>query len=453
MESRIKTYTYPNGEIQRVQVLRWNDWSQLDFLSMTPSETALDCFSAIYRNYLVPAAPFLFGTMILFRLPPDLETDFPYTTRRSGTVADPLTAAAAALREGVKIRAGKPVFRDERTRSFWQALEARDCIRLVSGMLPITTVIPLNDFPGTLTETAPDALMKVNASFFIMDRFDCATVYDQVGTPFGLCVRNGVVTHPPLYHREALLINQDGSVCIRPMDVSMLDIEIDGNIYTPGKNAAIYTRPRHPRTPRGKRTALVIIGNRVAAVCRGSVRVPASGFVLCPEGDCSVEPGTPVFYRGLEDIQFGIQVGNSILRNGQKTTRFLSRFYNIRHLEPVPYPPSLYPMNFSRARAARIALGADATGKPMLLWAEGAAKFGYVPGNGSCGASLREMADICADVGMYNAVNLDGGGSAQILLNNRRSLMISDRNASDHTEAERPVPLALYIAGSAQDVQ
>ena len=85
----------------------------------------------------------------------------------------------------------------------------------------------------------------------------------------------------------------------------------------------------------------------------------------------------------------------------------------------------------------------------MLLWAEGAAKFGYVPGNGSCGASLREMADICADVGMYNAVNLDGGGSAQILLNNRRSLMISDRNASDHTEAERPVPLALYIAGSA----
>jgi hypothetical protein len=295
--------------------------------------------------------------------------------------------------------------------------------------------------------------MNVNASFFITDRFDCATVYDQVGTPFGLCVRNGVVTHPPLYHREAFLVNQDGSVCIRPMDVSMLDIEIDGNIYTPGKNATIYTRPRHPRTPRGKRTALVIIGNRVAAVCRGSVRVPASGFVLCPEGDCSVEPGTPVFYRGLEDIQFGIQVGNSILRNGQKTTRFLSRFYNIRHLEPVPYPPSLYPMNFSRARAARIALGADATGKPMLLWAEGAAKFGYVPGNGSCGASLREMADICADVGMYNAVNLDGGGSAQILLNNRRSLMISDRNASDHTEAERPVPLALYIAGSAQDVQ
>ena len=80
----------------------------------------------------------------------------------------------------------------------------------------------------------------------------------------------------------------------------------------------------------------------------------------------------------------------------------------------------------------------------MLLWAEGAAKFGYVPGQGSCGASLKEMAEICADVGMVNAVNLDGGGSAQILLRNRRSLKISDRNP-DTSEAERPVPLGLMI--------
>ena len=55
------------------------------------------------------------------------------------------------------------------------------------------------------------------------------------------------------------------------------------------------------------------------------------------------------------------------------------------------------------------------------------------------------MAEICADVGMVHAVNLDGGGSAQILLNNRRSLEISDRNREDHSEAERPVPLGLII--------
>jgi exopolysaccharide biosynthesis protein len=101
-------------------------------------------------------------------------------------------------------------------------------------------------------------------------------------------------------------------------------------------------------------------------------------------------------------------------------------------------------MDFDHARAGRIALGADKNGNPMLLWAEGAGKRRYVKGEDSCGASLREMAQLCAAVGMVNAVNLDGGGSAQILVNNRRHLHISDRN-DDNSDAERPVPLGLAV--------
>ena len=80
----------------------------------------------------------------------------------------------------------------------------------------------------------------------------------------------------------------------------------------------------------------------------------------------------------------------------------------------------------------------------MILWAEGAAKLGHTAGVDSCGASLADMARICAELGMVNGVNLDGGGSAQILVNNKRSLMISDRN-TDFTESERPVPMGLII--------
>lgn len=445
MDTQIKTYPYPNGELQRVQVVRLEDWSSLEFLEPPASPRALDRFSGIYRDFLVPAAPWLFGSMILFRLPADLPGDFPFETGKFGTVADPLTAAAAALRSSVKIVSGKPVFRSDKVRAFWQALEQRDCLRIVSGKLPITTIIPLGDLSGYLTEAEPDAALKVNASFFIMDRFDCATVYDHVGAPFGLHVKDGLVLRPPLYHREALLVLQDGSVSVQNLDVRMLDIEIRGQTLTHGKNARIYTRPQAFRSPPGKKQTLVIIGNRIAAVGAGSLPVPASGFVLCPDVPIAAAAGDTVVYHGLEDVQFGIQVGNSILRDGIPTLEFRSRFYNIRHLQPVPYPPSLYPMDFSRARAARIALGAGTNGKPVLLWAEGAAKFGYVPGKGSCGASLSEIAAICADVGMVNAVNLDGGGSAQILLGNRRALEISDRNAGDHTEAERPVPLALLV--------
>jgi exopolysaccharide biosynthesis protein len=48
-------------------------------------------------------------------------------------------------------------------------------------------------------------------------------------------------------------------------------------------------------------------------------------------------------------------------------------------------------------------------------------------------------------MGMVHAVNLDGGGSAQILLRNQRSLEISDRNREDHSQAERPIPLGLIV--------
>ena len=32
MESQIKTFSYPNGEIQRVQLVRLEDWSALEYL-------------------------------------------------------------------------------------------------------------------------------------------------------------------------------------------------------------------------------------------------------------------------------------------------------------------------------------------------------------------------------------------------------------------------------------
>ena len=80
----------------------------------------------------------------------------------------------------------------------------------------------------------------------------------------------------------------------------------------------------------------------------------------------------------------------------------------------------------------------------MLLWAEGAPKIGYRKGETSCGASLSELEEYCQEAGMVNAVNLDGGGSAQILLDGRRELELSDRK-EDGSGQERPVPLGLIV--------
>lgn len=445
MTSEVKTISYPNGEIQRIQTVRWDSWEQLQFFAPTHSGDTLDRFADIYRNYLVPAAPWIFGHMVLFRLPGNFSMELPMDTKKHGHVSMPMTAAAALLQEGVTIHGNKPVFRNDLAKALWTALEQDDCIRLVSGKLPFTKIIPVSNTPGYLSTSAPEARLKVNSSFFIMDCFDCATVYDHGGIPFGLCVKNGNVIQPPLYHREALLVSRTGDISIRHMDVTDLIIEICGHCFRHGENATIYTRPDASRAPGNRKNYIVVTGCRVSAVSKTPVSIPASGFVLCPFEDIEIPAGADVIYHGLEDVFFGIQAGNSIVKEGVKTQKFYSKFYNIRHLEPVPFPPSLYPMNFEKSRSARIALGADVDGKPVLLWAEGAAKIGYVPGKGSCGANLRELADLCKEAGMQNAVNLDGGGSAQILLSNQRKLQISDRNADSLAESERPVPAGLVL--------
>ncbi len=466
MNSEVKVYTRENGEIQRVQVVRWEDWSQLDFLcpkqeGFEHQLRALNCFYEIYKNFLVPTAPWIFPQMVMFCLPEDVEladgklifakkmsdgdsgASF-YESEKYGKVSDKLIAASIILEEGVKLRGGKPRFTTLEAEALWNELESRGCIRIVCGKFPSTKIIPVGNCVGYMSKCETNAQMKVNANFFIMDPFDCATIYDQVGTPFGLCLKDGVVINPPLFQREAFMVEQDGLAYVSKKDVSELLVEIDGKTFIPGKNATIFTRPKQKKAPETKGVNLVIVGRRVVAVKQGGrVDIPASGFVMQVHQGCKVAPGAEVTYHGLKDVQFGIQVGNSIIRKGVKTDKFISRFYNIYHLERVPFPPSLYPMDFEKARAARIALGADKEGKPVVFWAEGKGKLSYVAGEDSTGASLSEMADIAVDLGLRNAVNLDGGGSAQILLNNARALHISDRNKEDNSDAERLVPMGL----------
>lgn len=438
MEGKIKTDSYPDGTIQRVQTVALEDWNRLDFWELEGRGNPLDCFASIFRQYLIPACPVLFGDLVLFSLPEGMEVPF-----YRNLYASPLTAAAAGLRRGLRIVRGKARFRDRETEAFYRQLEKQNCVRIVKGKLPITTIIPVKDALGLLSEAQPDAAFKVNASFFVMDPFDCAAVYDHVGACLGLMVKNGVIMNPPLYGREALLVRNDGSVTVESWDIRDLPIQIGDVLYRRGENCEIFTRPRHPFVM-GRGTKLVIVGRKVEAVCKGIVHVPTSGYVLCPRGEGCVKPGDLVSYPAMEDVAFGIQVGNSILRDGVKTEGFRSRFYNIRRLEPVPYPPSLYPMNFHKSRAARIALGADREGKPVVLWAEGAPKLGYIPGKHSRGASLLDMGRLCQEAGMVQAVNLDGGGSAQMLVKGCRTLEISDRNP-DGTQSERLVPNGLLM--------
>ena len=105
----------------------------------------------------------------------------------------------------------------------------------------------------------------------------------------------------------------------------------------------------------------------------------------------------------------------------------------------------MYPLNYRKDRAPRIILGADKEERPLLLWFEGAAKIGHQAGTDSCGATLLEAAEIAAQLGVHNGIQLDGGGSAEIPLHDERKLLLSDRDPVTLQERERPIPLGLFV--------
>jgi len=90
-------------------------------------------------------------------------------------------------------------------------------------------------------------------------------------------------------------------------------------------------------------------------------------------------------------------------------------------------------------------VGTNAEGEAVLIWGEGAGKLKYKPKCDSTGCSLLELAKFCALQGYDYILNLDGGGSAQILLEGVRHMQISDRYDPSDLEAERPVPSALVL--------
>ena len=77
MTSEVRTHTFPDGSIQRVHTVHLDGWESLRFLRPDPSPAALSSFARIYRKFLVPACPWLFGQMVLFRLPDHLDLPLP----------------------------------------------------------------------------------------------------------------------------------------------------------------------------------------------------------------------------------------------------------------------------------------------------------------------------------------------------------------------------------------
>ncbi|MBN2860446.1 MAG: phosphodiester glycosidase family protein [Sphaerochaetaceae bacterium] len=447
MESRTGMLTHADGEVQRYELLKGVSWKSLSYQYMHTCAESVRALVRLYTANIIVKNPGLYGTMVFSHVPADMKIPFERATDAGYLYDDQaLTRYHFTRMAGSgEIRAdGEHLFcHDTDVHDFFSVLQKKGFLHIVEGMKGELTYVPICDTFGFLSqETSADT--AVNSHFFLMDPTDIDSPYDSLGTPYGFAVERKEILQPPLFDREALIVDSQERAFIKHPSLRETTIHISGTRYHDGEDGVtLYSRPGYRITPERSGTDLVVVNRRIVAVSHGGgIRIPMAGFVLHSDSPIAITENA-VHYSREDDIIFAVQVGPSAVIDGQLSRELTCPFYRG---EGTPFPSTVYPLPYETARASRTAIG-EQGGKPVILWLEGASKNGHVPFHESSGSSLLETAEIAGALKINSMVNMDGGGSAQIHHQGKRELLIADRDVTTNTIKERPVPLGLVIRG------
>ena len=323
-----------------------------------------------------------------------------------------------------------------------------------------------------------------NTAFFLLEHNDFFSFHSALGEPFGLFIQDGDILRPPLYQRATLLQRTDGSW--QAGLFSMKDVSIilaDGTRLGPGSpmpftlnvpaEVTVYTRiygtathgralGRTPSVP--GRVELTIIDQRVVGWKEeGGLDIPQNGFVLsfapgvlAPEAHArlrvTLRARPWVSYRFAreeqQDIVQALQVGPLLLRGGRSVltpARLAEEQFWIDQpgdngRVEIGVVPTEYPDDVDRTRAGRVGMGVDREGRLVVVGVAGIEKRAKPLEADSQGATLVELAELLADAGAIEAINLDGGGSTQIFFLSGLTTVAGNRLGLSGVHYERMVP-------------
>ena len=248
------------------------------------------------------------------------------------------------------------------------------------------------------------ALAAVNGGYF-----------DGSGQPLGLIVKDGVVVSEPIYERSALIFTKEDDVLIERLGWEGFlneNIKINGVNRKPGDDELVvinkYFGEKSPEVEKSGRI-LVVEAGKVQEIYHGSmspgVPIPDDGFLIMAPGEASgrisqLLSGSNVeinnyFKGGDKDIRSALGAGPRLLRDGEiEITAEAEQFRS----------------DISEGRAPRSAVGITEDNHLIFVTVDG-----RQPGF-SIGFSLEELAQLLKDLGIKDAVNLDGGDSAGMVV-------------------------------------
>lgn len=254
----------------------------------------------------------------------------------------------------------------------------------------------------TVSDIAKYAYAGVNAQYFKGD-----------GTPLGLAIVNGKFLTGPLFERTVFGVTEDeeyeigevkmeGNVSISRESIPLTNIN---QPILSSKGAYIYNNLWGKYTPRtsSEYYHLVIKRGRIKEIATEKVGIPSRSYVvvvnkkqLTKEPSCNDR--VRYKYTLIPDVwnkmEYAVAAGPVLVRDGQK---FI--------------PNQKFQNDIFKGKAPRTAIGFSKENKLIILTVDGRQK------GISEGATLSELADLMIHFGAYQAMNFDGGGSTQMVVN------------------------------------
>lgn len=257
-----------------------------------------------------------------------------------------------------------------------------------------------------------DGLAGVNGSFFFAD-----------GTPVGTLIINKQIVSSPLFNRTSLIFYENGTAAIDSVRMagylrlsSGKQLSISG-INQPMNGGIIVYTPDYQRTGySGSSVNISVVGGKAEQVSYGEIDIPKNGFVVSAAGSSAkvltnnIKPGDSVewFFMtrpAMKEMKHIVAGGPRLVHSGNPCVT--SREENFRS-------------DVARSRANRTGAGITKSGELILLTVER--------------ATLNELARLMIELGAYDAMNLDGGGSSGLAAEGRTLF-----------GGMRPVPNAIIV--------
>lgn len=247
------------------------------------------------------------------------------------------------------------------------------------------------------------AITAVNGSYFALN-----------GEILGLLKINGQIVSTSNVERTALGILPDGAVIMDQIDyrgsITLPDgrtVAITGVNHERGPNDLIlYNNYYDSMTSTNQYGSDYILSNgKITAIAHGNAAIPPGGIVLSAHGT-------------METVLAGLKVGDKI-----KTTETLGETWDKASYIIGAGPRLLkdgnvlltskeenFPPDITTGRAPRTAVGVTKDGHILLMIVDGRQQS-------SIGMSLQELALFMQELGAVDAMNLDGGGSSEMVIN------------------------------------